>query len=69
MRIYETLQGLMRLEGEEFVAEAYRQLLDREADPVGMEHHLNLLCGGATKANIIIGLMLGAEAAVYYSQR
>src|SRR5690606_19166031 len=43
MRIIEILNKAMRKKSSKFVAACYRELLNREPDPSGMQHHLHLL--------------------------
>lgn len=61
------LENLLALHDEEFVANAYRTLLKRPADPSGLASHVALLREGADKALLIVELARsqeGLEAAV-----
>jgi hypothetical protein len=63
------LSHLMDKEGQQFITEAYRQLLNRDVDSAGLQHHLGLLAAGTSKLDIIIGIVLGEEATRLYSGR
>jgi len=56
-----TLGELLQYRGTAFVRNAYRALLHREPDSSGLAHHLEKLCGGVTRLDLILGLWLGSE--------
>ncbi|RUS44227.1 DUF4214 domain-containing protein [Cohnella sp. AR92] len=62
MTLGERFKKLLRLEGVLFIEEAYRQLLNRECNAVGLEHHLALLGQGKSKSAILIGMLMSEEA-------
>ncbi|WP_168220567.1 DUF4214 domain-containing protein [Azospirillum thermophilum] len=55
------LDGLTALEGGAFVDGAYRAVLGRTSDPAGHAHHLALLNGGMSKAELVGSLFLSPE--------
>lgn len=61
MRINGILKQLIALEGEAFVSEVYRQLLDREPDPDGLAHHTELLAGGMSKMTLVAKILQSPE--------
>ncbi len=48
------------------VDDLYRTILGRDADPVGLSHHINLLANGWTVEAVQIGLLAGAEYRVRF---
>ncbi|MFK7694077.1 glycosyltransferase [Paenibacillus sp. HJGM_3] len=68
MRIARKLQMIFQLEGYEFVTELYREFLNREPDPGGLQDHVNLLASGMPKINIVLGIMMSQEAQSLYSR-
>lgn len=62
MRMMEILRKAYRKERESFVAACYRELLEREPDPAGMQHHLQLLAGGKSKLAVMTALIQSPEA-------
>lgn len=66
MRAMERLRQAYLQERQPFVAACYRELLAREPDPQGMEHHLRLLAAGTPKVAIMTGLLQSEEAARLY---
>jgi hypothetical protein len=58
----EILRKLYRKERDSFVAGCYRELLGREPDPAGMQHHLRLLGGGTSKLTVLTSLLQCPEA-------
>ncbi|MFK7694080.1 DUF4214 domain-containing protein [Paenibacillus sp. HJGM_3] len=69
MRIARKLQMIFQLEGHEFVTELYREFLNREPDPGGLQDHVNLMASGMPKINIVLGIMLSQEAQNLYYRR
>lgn len=61
MRMIELLRKVHRKERESFVAGCYRELLAREPDPEGLQHHLRML-GGMSKLAIMTAMMQSPEA-------
>ena len=57
------LDDLMRLDGEEFVANLYRQLLRRDPDPGGLSGNMYALSRGALKQDIVLNILHSEEAA------
>ena len=57
-----TLLQILQLDGEEFVHACYRELLHRDADEVGLAHHINLLENGVSKASIVASISKSDEA-------
>ena len=55
------LGELLQYRGEAFVRNAYRALLHREPDAVGLAHHLEKLQSGATRLHLLQGLWFSAE--------
>jgi glycosyltransferase involved in cell wall biosynthesis len=53
---------LFALDGQEFITEAYRNLLKREPDEHGMAYYLGRLAAGYGKASIIMNLAESKEA-------
>ena len=53
---------LFALEGRDFVADAYRNILNREPDPQGMAYYLGRLAMGCGKASVITDLAQSKEA-------
>ncbi|WP_158301581.1 DUF4214 domain-containing protein [Paenibacillus mesophilus] len=68
MNIAGKLHKIAQLEDEAFVTEAYRRILDREADEEGMAHHLRQLRKGASKHRILIALLQTDEALGLFAQ-
>ncbi|WP_274649479.1 DUF4214 domain-containing protein [Paenibacillus humicola] len=66
MSISHKLQRLFQLEDDEFVIEAFKQFLNREPEPEALSGHLELLHAGVPRINIVLGIMLGAEADYLY---
>lgn len=66
IRIADILQHLYQKEGPAFVAEAYRELLNREPEEQGLLGHVQLLAGGVGKQGIVSGIVQSAEAAQLY---
>lgn len=62
MSIILKLQSLFQKEYHEFVAEAYRELLDREPDPDGLQQHVNALLAGVPKIAVIVAILQSEEA-------
>lgn len=60
------IQNLIRKEGYEFVAEAFRELLGREPDPSGLHYFAGQLHSGVPKMQIITGIMQSEEANLRY---
>ncbi|RKN85298.1 DUF4214 domain-containing protein [Paenibacillus ginsengarvi] len=58
----EILRKVYRKDRDSFVAGCYRELLGREPDPDGMQHHLRLLAGGASKLTVMTSLLQCPEA-------
>ena len=52
---------LLALDGEAFVVRIYRDVLGREPDPHGLEHHLGALRDGRSKLDLITGLHSNPE--------
>lgn len=67
MNIAGKLHKIAQLEDQAFVAEAYRRILDREADEEGMAHHLRQLRKGTPKHRILIALLQTDEALGVFS--
>lgn len=65
VRLMEILRKVYQKERESFIAACYRELLAREPDPEGLQHHLRLL-GGKSKLAIMIALMQSPEAEQLY---
>lgn len=63
------ISQLLEREGQQFVEETYRQLLNRDADSAGLHYHLGLLAMGMPKLDLIVGIMAGEEATRLYSGR
>ncbi|CAM5359051.1 glycosyltransferase [Sphingobium scionense] len=55
------IDHLLSLEHEPFVRGFYEQLLGRRVDPAGLEHHLALLNGGTSKAEILHSILESEE--------
>lgn len=66
MKFYQKIREIIKLEDAEFVKEVYRELLEREADPIGLQHCVQHLRLGASKRDIIMGIMLTDEARTLY---
>ncbi|MDF2713877.1 MAG: glycosyl transferase [Paenibacillus sp.] len=62
MNIAGKLHKIAQLEDQAFVAEAYRRILDREADEEGMAYHIRQLRKGTPKHRILITLLQTDEA-------
>jgi hypothetical protein len=56
------LQQLFQKENEAFVAEAYREFLDREPDPQGLRQHVRALRAGIPKIAVIAAIVQSDEA-------
>ncbi|MBY8823041.1 glycosyltransferase [Sphingomonas colocasiae] len=56
-----TVDQLMAIDGSDFVREAYRKLLLREADEGGLQTYMKALRGGRSKAAVIYSLRTSAE--------
>ncbi|OPA80201.1 hypothetical protein BVG16_05515 [Paenibacillus selenitireducens] len=67
-RIVQILYRLVRLEGVEFISELYRQLLNREPDLPGLQHHVSLLSRHTSKISIINSFLQSDEAESTYKQ-
>ncbi len=67
-RIVQILYRILRLEGEEFISALYRQLLNREPDPQGFQHHVCLLARRAPKMSFISAFLQSKEAEQIYRQ-
>ncbi|TMV53048.1 DUF4214 domain-containing protein [Paenibacillus mesophilus] len=65
MRMMEILRKVYQKDRESFIAACYRELLGREPDPGGMQHHLQLL-GGKSKLAIMTALLQSPEAEQLY---
>ncbi|CAM3878180.1 glycosyltransferase [Alicyclobacillus pomorum] len=61
VKVAHILYHVFRRDGQEFVSELYRELLNREPDDVGLTHHVNLLTNGTTKATILKHLLFSTE--------
>ncbi|WP_010184546.1 glycosyltransferase [Sphingomonas sp. PAMC 26605] len=57
-----TLQYLTEKEGSEFVQACYRDILQRDADPVGLDNNLAALANGTSKARILAAIANSDEA-------
>jgi hypothetical protein len=57
----QTVDELLTLYDEAFVRSAYRTLLDRDADPSGLQHYLSQLRLGIAKQRIIAQIALSPE--------
>lgn len=68
MRMIWKFKQLLQRDGHDFVAECYRELLNREPDPGGLQHHLHLLQSGVPKVSILLGIMKSGEAIHLYHQ-
>lgn len=62
IKLQEGLRGLLSLNDTAFVKEAYRRLLRREADPEGLQHHVNWLRSGTSKIEVLDQLAGSDEA-------
>lgn len=58
----EHIDALLQLQGETFVRAAYRALLGREPDAVGMRSHMALLRSGRDPRLLLLGLAKSPEA-------
>lgn len=63
------LASILRLEGVEFVAQAYATVLGRAPDPSGEENYLKQLASGREKLLILAELRLSKEARGYSRHR
>jgi hypothetical protein len=66
-RAAEHLQVVFLLDDEAFVAELYRQFLNREPDPDGLMHHVHQLRSGASKMEIAAAILSSREANFLYN--
>ena len=56
------LNDLLKFHGDDFVRNAYRALLGRDADEAGMKHHLDALASGHfNKIDVVAGLLSSPE--------
>lgn len=60
---------LLALEGEAFVRQAYLRLLDRPADPSGLQHYVAQLASGMTKDQLLAELESSPEARLVARRR
>lgn len=58
---YGTLDKLLAEQGMAFVKSCYRELLGRDADPDGLQHHLDLLAKGRSKLKVAASIADSAE--------
>ncbi|MFL1677414.1 glycosyltransferase [Paenibacillus thiaminolyticus] len=61
MILIQRLYLLFRLEGEQFIAELYRQLLNKEPEPHGIRHFTRLLQAGHSKLSIVVSFLRRSE--------
>ncbi len=59
--LIDKLRQTLQKEGGEFVVELYRELLNREPDPDGLEAHTSLLKSGFSKISIIKAILLSHQ--------
>lgn len=57
-----SVDDLLRLRGEPFVRAAYRAVLGRDPDPLGLAHHLGLLEDGEPRESLLVGLYRSPES-------
>ncbi|MFK7694079.1 glycosyltransferase 61 family protein [Paenibacillus sp. HJGM_3] len=62
MRIVEVMREVLQLDGHAFIAELYRELLCREPDPGGHQHHVDLLAAGMPKLEMVARLLRSPES-------
>lgn len=62
-----SVADLLQLHGEPFVRATYKVLLGRDADPMGLAHHLGLLEDGESRAAVILGLYHSTEGQAFAS--
>ncbi len=60
-----SLAQLLRFDGADFVRQAYRIVLGREADPIGLRDRVQLLEAGGSKSQILADLRCDAEGQAY----
>jgi hypothetical protein len=61
----DSVRELLVYQGEEFVRRAYRALLGREADALGLQHYTQRLASGETRERIIADLYGDSEGQAY----
>ncbi|MFM1655468.1 glycosyltransferase 61 family protein [Brevibacillus sp. B_LB10_24] len=61
MRVARRLQRLLQRDGTDFIAEVYRDLLNREPDPDGLRHMAYLLASGVSKLSIVLAVVKSEE--------
>jgi len=62
-----SLLQLLQLDGSEFLQQAYRVVLGREADPTGLRDRLQVLDAGGSKSQILADLRCDPEGLAYAS--
>lgn len=65
-RIIHFIQAIIRLDGNHFIAELFRQFLHREPGAIEYQHYSRLLASHKTKAAIIEQVMCSSEAEQNY---
>jgi hypothetical protein len=59
---------LLKWDGPDFIAELYRELLNREADPPGFQHHAFQLARGTPKTTLMAEILKSKEAERLYTR-
>jgi len=57
-----TLNYILVQDGAKFIQVCYRELLGREADSAGLQHHLDILARGRSKLNMVVDLANSPES-------
>lgn len=65
-RLIHFIQAIWRQDGQQFIAELFRQLLNREPGAIEYQHYMRLLTSRQTKLSIIEQIMCSEEAEQNY---
>ncbi|MFC3767209.1 DUF4214 domain-containing protein [Paenibacillus sp. GCM10012303] len=66
MRMIEILRKVYQKDNHKFVAACYRELLNRDPDPAGLDNHVRMLRSGTSKITVLASVMRSEEAERLY---
>jgi hypothetical protein len=66
LTIAQRIHKMLQLDGHEFIKAVYPELLNRQPDPDGLNHHVHALRSGTSKLQTMAGIVQSHEAASLY---